>query len=150
MFPKTSTTTQQQNIANSVISDSKKIRKTPNFSFEKNAILLKNGDAEMIDDIQNVKNWIATFIKTPIDILPIYEGTGFGTSAYKMRGSKQITGMQYAQLKKEIEEGFKLNPNILKTENITIEKDEKTLAIGVTVYLKNGNILKEKFETWSI
>ena len=82
MFPKTSTTTQQQNIANSVISDSEKIRKTPNFSFEKNAILLKNGDAEMIDDVQNVKNWIATFIKTPIDILPIYEHKQKKTEEY--------------------------------------------------------------------
>lgn len=150
MFPEISTTTQQQNIANSVISDSEKIRKTPNFSFEKNAILLQNGEAEMVDDIQNVKNWIATFIKTPIDILPIYEGTGFGTSAYKMRGNKQITGMQYAQLKKEIEDGFKLNPNILKTENITIEKEKNTLIIGVTIHLKDGYILNEKFETWSM
>lgn len=45
-----------------IISDSEKIYNTPNFDFENKLTLLKNGDADLIDDYQNVRNWMLLFL----------------------------------------------------------------------------------------
>lgn len=133
-----------------VISDSEKIRKTPNFDFVHKSTVIKNGDVNLVDDYQNVRNWIIKFIRTPIDVYQIYEGTGFGTSAYRLRGYKAINGLLYAQIQKEIEEGFKLNPNIVSVEDVQLQKNNKMLEIYVKCKLKDGYILEEKQEVYSL
>ena len=64
--------------------------------------------------------------------------------------SKSITGLQYAQIKKEIQEGFLLNPNILAVTDFDMYKEDKSLYIYVKVKLQDGYILEEKTEVWSI
>jgi len=117
MFPQNITTTEEETTTESgsynIISDSAKIYKTPNYDYSQMKTVLKNGDVNLVDDYQNVRNWIIKFLRTPIDVYKIYEGTGFGTSAYKLKGYKAIDGLIYAQIKSEVEQGFKLNPNIL-------------------------------------
>lgn len=133
-----------------IISNSDYIRKTVNYSYDKMQIVLKNGDVDLIDNYENVRNWIIKFMRTPIDVYEIYAGTGFGTSAYKLKGYKSITGLQYAQIKKEIQEGFLLNPNILAVTDFDMYKEDKSLYIYVKVKLQDGYILEEKTEVWSI
>ena len=113
MFPQTTTTEiyETQSI-NSIISDNQKIYKTPDYDFDNMQTRLKNGDVALVDDYRNVRNWIMKFLYTPIDIKEIYEGTGFGTSLYRLKGCKTISPLQFSQIKKEIEDGFLLNPNI--------------------------------------
>lgn len=135
---------------NSVISDNTKIRKTPNFNFKKNATVLKNGDAELIEDYANVRNWIIRFLTTPLGVHQIYDGTGFGTSLYRLRGYKSIGGLEYAQIKKEIEDGFKLNPNIQRVLDVQLYKKDKKLCVYVKCQLLDGYILEEKTETFEI
>ena len=85
MFPQTTTTqTIQDTTTNNVISDGEKVYKTPNYDFDDFQTVLINGDAELVDDYRSVRNWIMKFLNTPIDIKEIYEGTGFGTSLYKL------------------------------------------------------------------
>lgn len=151
MFPEeiTNVSTSEDTKYN-IISNSSHIRKTPNYNYAQKNIILKNGDVDLVDNYKNVQNWIIKFFRTPIDIYKIYSGSGFGTSAYKLIGKKSISGIEYAQIKKEVEEGFKLNPNILSVEDFNIIKDQKTLSIYVKVKLQDGYILEEKTEIYSI
>ena len=130
------------------ISDNLKIYNTPNYDFKKKCTPLKNGDVDLIEDYQNVRNWILVFLLTPIDVYKIYEGTGFGTSLYKIRGYKNIDGVLYAQVRKEIEEGFLLNPNILKVLDVQLYKVDDVLNVYTKVQLADGYILEEKTETY--
>lgn len=133
-----------------IISNDEYIRKTPDFNFIENKTPLQNGDVKTIDDYQNVRNWILLFLLTPADVYKIYEGTGFGTSLYKTRGYKNIDGMLYAQIKKEIEDGFLLNPNIVKVLDLKLYKVEDEINVYVKVQLQDGYILEEKTETYKL
>lgn len=155
MFPNnndetTDTGAESQNNKYKTISDNAKIYKTPLYNFETKSTTLINGDISLVDDYQNVRNWIILFLKTPIDIYKIYEGTGFGTSAYKLKGYKNISGLLYAQIKKEIEDGFLLNPNIKNIESVELTKENKILCIYVKVKLADGYILEEITEVYRI
>ncbi len=141
---------ESQNNKYKTISDNVKIYKTPGWNFETQNTTLINGDILLLDDYQNVRNWIILFLKTPIDIYKIYEGTGFGTSIYKLKGYKNISGILYAQIKKEIEDGFLLNPNIKNVESVELTKEKNTLSIYVKVKLADGYILEEKTEVYNI
>lgn len=152
MFPESITneeTSTSENTYN-VISDSQTIRKTPDYDFENKHTVVTDGNTVLVDDYQNVRNWIIKFFLTPIDKVPIYQGTGFGTSAYKLRGYKSISGLMYAQIKSEIEQGFKLNPNILQVLDVGLEKEETSLVMSAKVKLKDGYILEEKTEVFNL
>lgn len=149
MFPQTNTTT-EETTANSVISDGEQIYKTPDYDFATLKTILKNGDVSLVDDYKNVRNWIVKFLNTPIDKKEIYEGTGFGTSLYKLKGYKSISALQFAQIKKEIEDGFLLNPNIKSVEDVRLWKEERTTMLHVKVKLADGYILEEKTEVINV
>lgn len=155
MFPNntqstTNVTVDVQNGKYNTISDDLKIYNTLDFDIENKKIILLNGDLSLVSDYKNVRNWIILFLKTPIDIYKIYEGTGFGTSAYKLKGYKNINGLLYAQIKKEIEDGFLLNPNIKTVESVELTKEDKSLCIYVKVKLADGYILEEITEVYRI
>ena len=152
MFPESVTKTEEEteNKQYNVISDSAYIRKTPNYDYLTMKTVIINGDVDLNDNYQQVRNWIIKFIRTPIDIVPIYQGTGFGTSAYKLKGYKSISGLMYAQIKSEIEQGFKLNPNILQVLNVNLYKEEKSLVIYTEVKLQDGYILENKTEVFNL
>ncbi len=135
---------------NNVISDSSKIRLTPNFDYHNKDTVMVDGSPDMICDERSIKQWIIKFFRTPIDTKEIYQGTGFGTSAYLTKGYKVVDGLLYAQIKKEIEEGFALNPNILSIMECDVYKEDKALMIYVKVKLIDGTILEEKTDVWSL
>lgn len=67
---------------------SKELCYTPNYDFSACQTIFKNGSPELIKDYRNIKNWFVKFVFTPIDKFKIYEGTGFGTSIFKLIGKK--------------------------------------------------------------
>lgn len=150
MFPVNNINDEEIPTYNEIISDSSKIYKTPNFNFEKKYIILKNGDVDLVDNYENVRNWIILFLRTPRGVYKIYEGTPFGTSLYLIRGCKNISGKEYAQIKSEIEDGFKLNPNIKCVLDVQLYKKDKILGVYVKCQLIDGYILEEKTEVFNI
>lgn len=150
MFPQTYTTEDETQTVNNVISDGEIIYKTPDYDFATLKTILKNGDVSLVDDYKNVRNWIVKFLNTPIDKKEIYEGTGFGTSLYKLKGYKSISALQFAQIKKEIEDGFLLNPNIKSVEDVRLWKENRTTMLHVKVKLADGYILEEKTEVINV
>ena len=151
MFPENVTSdSTSDTTTNSIISNSDYIHKTLNYDYNKRQVIIKNGDVDLVDNYENGRNWIIKFIRTPIDVMEIYKGTGFGTSAYRLKGSKAISGMQFAQIQKEIQDGFLLNPNILAVTDFDMYKEKNLLYISVKVKLQDGYILEEKTEAWNI
>ena len=149
MFPETITNSsagENENTSYNIISDNEKIRLTPNYDFENNKTELKDGDIVLIDDYRNVRNWIAKFFNTKLDTKEIYEGTGFGTSLYMLKGKKNISGEDFAQIKKEVEDGFSLNPNIDRVEYFNLYREGSTIMVYVKVRLTDGYILEENQE----
>ena len=149
MFPVNDTTNTETDTY-SVISDNAQIYKTLNYDYVEMHTVLKNGDAELIDDYRSVRNWILKFLATPIDKYEIYEGTGFGTSLYKLKGYKSISTLQYSQIVKEIKDGMLLNPNIRNVEDVRLWKEDKTTMLYIKVKLFDGYILEEKTEVFEI
>lgn len=149
MFPTSITNSsagENENISYNIISDNEQIRLTPDYDFENRQTVIIDGDVSMVNDYKNVRNWIAKFFDTKIDKKEIYEGTGFGTSLYKLKGKKSISGDDFAQIKKEVETGFALNPNIDRVEDFNLYRKDKTTMVYVKVKLIDGYILEENEE----
>ncbi len=110
----------------------------PDYDFSTCQTVFKNGSPELIKDYRNIKNWFTKFILTPIDTIKIYEGTGFGTSLLRLIGKKDVSCLEPAQVKKEIEDGAILHPAIYKISNVVLYKIGTALNIEITAILKNG------------
>jgi len=119
---------------------------TPNYNFETFQTVLKNGSPELIKDYRNIKNWFVKFVFTPIDKLKIYEGTGFGTSILSLIGKKDISCLELAQVKKEIEDGAILHPAISRISEVKLYKIKSQLNIEITANLKNGVVWSDTIE----
>ena len=63
---------------------------------------------------------------------------------------KSISALQFAQIKKEIEHGFLLNPNIKNVEDVRLWKEGRTMMLYVKVKLADGYILEEKTEVINV
>ena len=79
----------------------------------------------------------------------------FAPSAFLKKGFKYsemvaVFSKKIAQIKKEIQDGFLLNPNILAVTDFDMYKENKSLIISVKVKLQDGYILEEKTEAWNI
>lgn len=148
MFPITinSPAGENENTQYNIISDNEKIRLTPDYDFENNQTVINDGNVVLTDKYENVRNWIAKFFDTKIDKNEIYEGTGFGTSLYMLKGKKRISGENFAQIKKEVDDGFALNPNIEAVTDFNLWREEKTTMVYVKVKLIDGYILEDMQE----
>ena len=148
MFPITinSPAGENENAQYNIISDNEKIRLTPDYDFEKNQTVINDGNVVLTDKYKNVRNWIAKFFDTKIDKNEIYEGTRFGTSLYMLKGKKRISGEDFAQIKKEVDDGFALNPNIEAVTDFNLWREEKTTMVYVKVKLIDGYILEDMQE----
>ena len=152
MFPQNSYDTTQsengENNTNKIIST--ELCYTPNYDPETYQTVVKNGNVELIKDYRNIRNWFIKFLFTPIDAIPIYEGTGFGTSLSRLKGRKTLTCLEMVQIKKEIEDGAKLHPAIKKITDVKIYKIGSSLIIEITAKLIDGVIWTDKIEAFKI
>ena len=146
MFPQNSTsiTDSTQTEKNKIISDT--LCYTPNYNYDNYSSVVKNGSIELIKDYRNIKNWFIKFIFTPIDTLKIYEGTGFGTSLSKLRGQKTVNCLELVQIKKEIQDGAKLNPAIKEVTSIKLYKIDSNLIITINAELIDGITWTDEIE----
>lgn len=152
MFPQNSYDTTQsengENNTNKIIST--ELCYTPNYNPETYQTVVKNGNIELIKDYRNIRNWFIKFLFTPIDAIPIYEGTGFGTSLSRLKGRKTLTCLEMVQIKKEIEDGAKIHPAIKKITDVKMYKVGSSLIIEITAKLIDGVIWTDKIEAFNI
>lgn len=152
MFPQNSYDTTQsengENNTNKIIST--ELCYSPNYNPETYQTVVKNGNIELIKDYRNIRNWFIKFLFTPIDAIPIYEGTGFGTSLSRLKGRKTLTCLEMVQIKKEIEDGAKIHPAIKKITDVKMYKVGSSLIIEITAKLIDGVIWTDKIEAFNI
>lgn len=144
MFP---TETKKEETENLIIST--QLCYTPNYNFKTKNTVLKNGTPELIKEYRNIKNWLVKFLLTPIEKVKIYEGTGFGTSLYLLKGKKAISYKEYLQIVNEIKDGVKLHPAIDEAKTIEFSKENDVLYIEITLKLKDGSLIKEETEVYN-
>lgn len=121
---------------------------TSKFNYTEHQTPLKDGSPIQINNIDAIKQWIILFILTPKDIYQIYEGTGFGTSLYKMRGQKKLFSSGYAdaEIERELREGLPLCPAIKQLTGFELNKEGKNLIINVQVQLYDETLIDVSVE----
>lgn len=127
---------------------STEVKLTSKFNYTNFQTSISDGSPEQINNIEAIKQWIILFILTPKDIYPIYEGTGFGTSLYKMRGQKKLFSSGYAdsEIERELKEGLPLCPAIQQVTNFELDKDGRNLIVNVQVQLYDGTLVDVSVE----
>lgn len=127
---------------------STEVKLTSKFNYTDFQTSISDGSPEQINNIEAIKQWIILFILTPKDIYPIYEGTGFGTSLYKMRGQKKLFSSGYAdsEIERELKEGLPLCPAIQQVTNFELDKDGRNLIVNVQVQLYDGTLVDVSVE----
>ncbi len=127
---------------------STEVKLTSKFNYTNFQTSISDGSPEQINNIEAIKQWIILFILTPKDIYPIYEGTGFGTSLYKMRGQKKLFSSGYAdsEIERELKEGLPLCPAIQQVTNFELDKDGRNLIVNVQVQLYDGTLIDVSVE----
>lgn len=127
---------------------STEVKLTSKFNYTDFQTPINDGSPEQINNIEAIKQWIILFILTPKDIYPIYEGTGFGTSLYKMRGQKKLFSSGYAdsEIERELKEGLPLCPAIQQVTNFELDKDGRNLIVNVQVQLYDGTLVDVSVE----
>lgn len=142
MFPDNTLQEEINDFKNSIELQNRQLGITPSIDFENREIIIANGTAKMITDIEAIQQWIILFVLTPKDVYKIYEGTGFGTSYRKLFGEKYINnGYSISEIQREITEGLPLNPAIERVESVELTKEGKYLNIYIKVELYNGELL---------
>ena len=127
---------------------STEVKLTSKFNYTDFQTPIKDGSPQQINNIEAIKQWIILFILTPKDIYPIYEGTGFGTSLYKMRGQKKLFSSGYAdsEIERELKEGLSLCPAIKQVTGFELDKKGKNLIVNVQVQLYDGTLVDVSVE----
>ena len=127
---------------------STEVKLTSKFNYVDFQTPISDGSPEQIDKVEAIKQWIILFILTPKDIYPIYDGTGFGTSLYKMRGQKKLFSSGYAdsEIERELKEGLPLCPAIQQVTSFELDKDGKNLIVNVQVQLYDGTLIDVSVE----
>lgn len=99
---------------------------------------VKDGAITEPNNLEAVKQWVELLIRTLPGKYPIY-GDSFGVSTDELIGYKSMPiGFIYSEIKREIQEGLKLNPSIDSMDNYNASRDNGMLTISFTVYLKDG------------
>ena len=151
MFPQNSyNSSKNENTENNNKIISTELCYTPDYNPETSQTVIKNGNVELIKDYRNIRNWFIKFIFTPVNAIPIYAGTDFGTSLLKIRGQKSLFGIEMVQLKKEIQTGAKLHPAIKEIQDVKLYKVGTSLFIKIVARLIYGVIWTDKIEAFKI
>ena len=108
------------------------------FDYSTKTFKVTDGAVTECTGVTAVKQWIELLIRTLPSKYAIYSDT-FGVSTDELIGYKSVPiGFIYSELKREIEDGLKLNPSIDSMSNYSASRDNGVLTINFTVNLKDG------------
>ena len=103
------------------------------FDFVLGDFALQNGSLVECDGKNAIKVWIEKILRTEKERFKIYDGTEYGCRLEDLLiGNNYSAAFIEAELKREIEDALKQNPNILSVSNFNIERT----ASGITVSME--------------
>jgi phage baseplate assembly protein W len=114
------------------------------FDFEKGDFVLRDGKAQVIDDIPALKVWIEKILRTKRDEYKIYENTPYGS-----RFDDLVVGSIYppafidSELRREVEDALTQNPRIITVSDFTVDRSASNCAVSFTVTTAAGLTLSE-------
>ena len=108
------------------------------FDFENGDFVMRDGKLIECDSIDAIKVWIEKILRTERGRYPIYSGTEDGCHLEDLIiGNSYTAEFIEAELKREIEDALKQNPQITSVTNFNIIRNKNAITVNLEVVLND-------------
>lgn len=108
------------------------------FDFENGDFVVRDGKLIECDSIDAIKVWIEKILRTEKGRYPIYDNTEYGCHLEDLIiGNSYTAEFIEAELKREIEDALKQNPQITSVTNFNITRNTNAITVTLEVVLND-------------
>ena len=108
------------------------------FDFTTDDFALRDGKLIECDGISAIKVWIEKILRTEKGRCPIYDNTEYGCHLEDLIiGNSYTAEFIEAELKREIEDALKQNPQITSVTNFKITRNKNAITVTLEVVLND-------------
>lgn len=108
------------------------------FDFENGDFIVRDGKLIECDGIDAIKVWIEKILRTEKGRYPIYDNTEYGCHLEDLIiGNSYTAEFIEAELKREIEDTLKQNPQITSVTNFNITRNTNAITVTLEVVLND-------------
>lgn len=108
------------------------------FDFTTGDFALRDGKLIECDGIDAIKVWIEKILRTEKGRYPIYDNTEYGCRLEDLIiGNSYTAEFIEAELKREIEDALKQNPQIKSVTNFKITRNKNAITVNLEVVLND-------------
>ena len=108
------------------------------FDFTTGDFVVRDGKLIECDSIDALKVWIEKILRTEKGRYPIYDNTEYGCHLEDLIiGNSYTAEFIEAELKREIEDALKQNPNITSVTNFNITRNTNAITVTLEVVLND-------------
>ena len=119
-------------------SDTSSGTKSYMFDFENGDFVVRDGKLIKCDGIDAIKVWIEKILRTEKGRYPIYDNTEYGCHLEDLIiGNSYTAEFIEAELKREIEDALKQNPQITSVTNFNITRNTNAITVTLEVVLND-------------
>ena len=119
-------------------SDTSSGTKSYMFDFTTGDFVVRDGKLIECDGISAIKVWIEKILRTEKDRYPIYDNTEYGCHLEDLIiGNSYTAEFIEAELKREIEDALKQNPQIKSVTNFKITRNKNAITVNLEVVLND-------------
>lgn len=108
------------------------------FDFENGDFVVRDGKLIECDGIESIKVWIEKILRTEKGRYSIYDNTEYGCHLEDLIiGNSYTAEFIAAELKREIEDALKQNPQITSVTNFNITRNTNAITVTLEVVLND-------------
>ena len=108
------------------------------FDFTTGDFIVRDGKLIECDGIESIKIWIEKILRTEKGRYPIYNNTEYGCHLEDLIiGNSYTAEFIEAELKREIEDALKQNPQITSVTNFKITRNKNAITVTLEVVLND-------------
>ena len=108
------------------------------FDFVNGDFVVRDGKLIECDGIESIKVWIEKILRTEKGRYPIYDNTEYGCHLEDLIiGNSYTAEFIEAELKREIEDALKQNPQITSVTNFNITRNTNAITVTLEVVLND-------------
>ncbi len=108
------------------------------FDFTTGDFVVRDGKLIECDSIESIKVWIEKILRTEKGRYPIYDNTEYGCHLEDLIiGNSYTAEFVEAELKREIEDALKQNPQITSVTNFNIIRNKNAIMVNLEVVLND-------------
>ena len=118
---------------------SKNLGKSFLFDFDKKQFVMEKGSPKTATKKESIQNWLELLIRTYLDSVDVYKGTGFGMEIKDLIGKRDVPiGFIESEIERELKEKINLNPAIEDLGYFDFKRYTNSILIEFSIILKNG------------